>query len=44
MPLTLQSRAGDSLEAGFKLFQPFKKFKTFNSFKAISPWAVPIAT
>ena len=38
MPSTMQSRAGDSLEAGFNLF------KTFNSFKTISPRAVPIAT
>jgi len=40
----MQSRAGDSLQVGFKLFQLFKKFKTFNSFKTISPRAVPIAT
>ncbi len=44
MPSTMQSRAGDSLEAGFNLFKPFKKFKAFNSFKTISPRAVPIAT
>lgn len=44
MPSTMQSRAGDSLEAEFNLFQPFKKFKAFNSFKTISPRAAPIAT